>query len=161
MFRVTVPQVRYPDAVPLVAPTSTGGPLFLLVVSSIPTVVAVYIASTRYTNYKHHGSDILLSSAGGMLCAWLGFRLYHMPLSRGAGQTCKPRSADEAFGMGASNTKARVTNLRQETFTRVGESISAARNDVSSSGIGDRARHHGQSTATGNSDEVELRPYGQ
>lgn len=74
-------------------------PIHLFVFVFIPIGAAIYIASTRYTDYKHHGFDVLFSSIEGSLCAWFAFRWYHMPIRRGAGWAWGPRSNDRAFGI--------------------------------------------------------------
>ena len=162
-FRVTVPTMRYPDGGPAMTPPATGGPLYLLVTAAAPTVVAAYIGSTRYTDYKHFGSDVLLSSAGGALFAWLGFRWYHMPIARGGGQTCGARSAHGAFYVDSSEGKAGGAGAGPESFVRIGENSESGRwQNTSRPGTAARtAGHAHRAMGTGASDEVELRPYSQ
>lgn len=78
---------------------SAAPPIHLFVIVFIPIGAAIYIASTRYTDYKHHGFDVLFSSIEGAVCAWFSFRWYHMPIRRGAGWAWGPRSNDRAFGI--------------------------------------------------------------
>jgi hypothetical protein len=79
--------------------TSAAPPLYLLVFVFAPVIAAAYIASTRFTDYKHHGFDILFGAIEGALCAWFGFRMYHLPVRQGAGWAWGPRSARRAFGI--------------------------------------------------------------
>lgn len=74
-------------------------PLYLLVVVLIPTCGAIYIASTRFTDYKHAGFDVLFGSLEGLIAAWFAFRLYHLPVRRGAGWAWGPRHRSAAFGI--------------------------------------------------------------
>ena len=75
-------------------------PLYLLVIVLIPIGAAIYIASTRFTDNKHAGFDILFGSVEGIICAWFAFRLYHLPIRRGAGWAWGPRHRHAAFGFG-------------------------------------------------------------
>lgn len=75
-------------------------PLYLLVLVLTPVFGATYIASTRYTDGKHAGFDVLFGSLEGVICAWFAFRWYHLPLSRGSGWAWAPRDAHVAFGFG-------------------------------------------------------------
>lgn len=66
----------------------------------IPITVAIYISSTRYSDFRHHGFDILAGALIGIVCSWTSFRLYHLPIRRGAGWSWAPRSADKAWWIG-------------------------------------------------------------
>ena len=48
----------------------------------------------------HHGFDIIAGAILGIASAWLGFRWYHLPISRGGGWAWAPRTYDRAFGRG-------------------------------------------------------------
>lgn len=43
---------------------------------SIPMWVAIYIASTRWSDYRHHGFDVLFGSFEGIVCALIGWSWY-------------------------------------------------------------------------------------
>lgn len=43
---------------------------------SIPMWVAIYIASTRWSDYRHHGFDVLFGSFEGIACALIGWSWY-------------------------------------------------------------------------------------
>ena len=75
-------------------------PVYLLALAFIPVGTAIYISSTRYSDFKHHGFDIIIGSLMGFLLAWGSFRWYHIPIRRGAGWSWGPRSADKAWGVG-------------------------------------------------------------
>jgi len=75
-------------------------PQYLLAMAIIPIGAAVYISSTRFTNYRHHAFDILFGSFIGILSAYLGFRWYHTPIRRGAGWSWGPRSHERAWAIG-------------------------------------------------------------
>ncbi|KAK5115938.1 hypothetical protein LTR62_000394 [Meristemomyces frigidus] len=75
-------------------------PNYLIIIAFIPIAVAIYISSTRYAQYYHHGFDILSGAFIGILAAVFGFRWYHAPLSRGQGWAYGARSDERAFGVG-------------------------------------------------------------
>lgn len=74
-------------------------PLYLLTIVLIPIAAAIYIASTRFTDYKHTGFDVLFGSLEGIVAAWFAFRYYHPPIGRGAGWAWGPRHRSTAFGI--------------------------------------------------------------
>ncbi|KAF3764847.1 hypothetical protein M406DRAFT_43706 [Cryphonectria parasitica EP155] len=78
-------------------------PLYLLVLAVVPFFTAVFIASSRWFNFRHHGFDILFGFFIGTVCAFFAFRWYHLPVSRGAGWAWGPRSADKAFWAGVGS----------------------------------------------------------
>jgi membrane-associated phospholipid phosphatase len=75
-------------------------PLYLLVLAFVPLGTAFYISGTRYSDYKHHGFDILFGSILGFVFAWFGFRLYHLPIRQGAGWSWGTRTRNRAFYIG-------------------------------------------------------------
>ncbi|KAH8647001.1 phosphatidic acid phosphatase type 2/haloperoxidase [Tricladium varicosporioides] len=85
----------------LIRNQAAAPPLFLLVIIIVPIGAAIYIASTRYSDHKHGGFDVLFSSLEGVLCAWFSFRFYHLSIRRGSGWSWAPRSKDRAFGIGS------------------------------------------------------------
>lgn len=72
-------------------------PTYLIVFPLIPIGSAIYISSTRYSDFWHHGFDVLASAVLGLLTAWLGFRWYHMPIRNGGGWAWAPRSSKRAY----------------------------------------------------------------
>lgn len=87
----TITSIRHQSAAP---------PVYLLIPALIPIGAAVYISSTRYTDFRHHGFDILFGAILGFVLAWASFRLYHLPVTRGAGWSWGPRNPDKAWGVG-------------------------------------------------------------
>ncbi|KAI9681264.1 MAG: hypothetical protein M1817_002546 [Caeruleum heppii] len=75
-------------------------PTYLLVLILIPLGAAIFIASSRYSDYRHHGFDIISGVVLGLLTAWFAFRWYHLPIRRGAGWAWGPRSSERAFWVG-------------------------------------------------------------
>jgi hypothetical protein len=78
---------------------NAAAPLYLVALVLIPFGAAIYIASTRFSDGKHHGFDVIISSITGSICAYFAFRWYHLPITRGGGRSWAPRSADTAFGI--------------------------------------------------------------
>ena len=56
---------------------TTAAPALLLPLPYIPLGLAIFIAGTRYFDFRNHGFDVLAGSAVGTITAWFGFRLYH------------------------------------------------------------------------------------
>jgi hypothetical protein len=75
-------------------------PVYLLALPLVPIGTAVYITSTRYFQFHHHGVDLLAGTIIGIGTAWLSFRWYHAPVLRGAGWAWGPRTRDRAWGTG-------------------------------------------------------------
>lgn len=74
-------------------------PAYLLVIAFIPIGAAIYISSTRYSDFRHHGFDIIFGSLMGFALAWFSFRWYHLPIRQGAGWSWGARSRDRAFAV--------------------------------------------------------------
>lgn len=72
-------------------------PVYLLVIALVPISTAAFIAASRWFDYRHHGWDILFGSVLGLLFAWLGFRMYSLPIRRGGGWSWGARSPMFAF----------------------------------------------------------------
>ncbi|KAI4242970.1 MAG: hypothetical protein L6R42_010861 [Xanthoria sp. 1 TBL-2021] len=77
---------------------SAAPPVYLLLLPFIPICLAIYISSTRYSDFRHHGFDILFGSLMGAVLSWFSFRMYHLPIRRGGGWSWGPRSEGKAFG---------------------------------------------------------------
>ena len=58
----------------------TAAPVVLLPLPYISLGLAIFIAGTRYFDFRNHGFDVLTGSTVGMITAWFGFRLYHPPV---------------------------------------------------------------------------------
>jgi membrane-associated phospholipid phosphatase len=132
-------QVQLPsghnDAIIAARNQAAAPPVYLLVFAIIPFFASIYIASTRYSDFKHHGFDILFGYLIGTITAVFAFRYYHLPISQGAGWSWGPRSRDRSFwaGVGVGNYAGSngVNNLRF-TITDVedGTGRSAVSNDA-------------------------------
>ncbi|KAJ5667692.1 uncharacterized protein N7477_006262 [Penicillium maclennaniae] len=72
-------------------------PVLLMILAFVPTATACFIAASRWMNYRHHGFDVLFGSAIGIFFAYIGFRMYHLPIQRGAGWAWGPRGPRRAF----------------------------------------------------------------
>lgn len=75
-------------------------PAYLFILPLIPISVATYVASTRFSDFRHHGFDVLFGSLMGILSSSISFRMYHLPIRRGAGWSWGPRTVSRAFGVG-------------------------------------------------------------
>ncbi|KAB5536643.1 PAP2 superfamily-domain-containing protein [Coniochaeta sp. 2T2.1] len=78
-------------------------PLYLLLLCAIPFFGAIFIASSRWFDFRHHGFDILFGFFIGTVTAFFAFRYYHLPIGRGAGWAWGPRSRDKAFWAGVGS----------------------------------------------------------
>jgi hypothetical protein len=47
-----------------------------ILICGVPVMLAMYIATTRFSDFRHHGTDILCGSILGILSAFLGWRWY-------------------------------------------------------------------------------------
>jgi hypothetical protein len=114
-------------------------PVYLLVFVIIPWFASVYIASTRWSDFRHHGFDILFGYLIGTVSAIFAFRYYHLPLGQGAGWSWGPRSRDRAFwagiGVGSYVGSSDKTKEPPPLATRDIEAGGSAR-EVSSHDVG-------------------------
>ncbi|KAF7548024.1 hypothetical protein G7046_g8813 [Stylonectria norvegica] len=97
-------------------------PVYLLVITLIPFCLAVFIASSRWFDFRHHGFDILFGFIMGTITGIYSFRYYHLPIREGAGWAWGPRSEHRAFwaGVGVLGYAGEVDNpaelpLRHDT----------------------------------------------
>lgn len=75
-------------------------PTYLLILPLICISIPTYVASTRFSDFRHHGFDILFGSLMGTVISYMSFRMYHLPIRRGAGWSWGPRSETRAWGIG-------------------------------------------------------------
>ncbi|KAF2639867.1 PAP2 domain-containing protein [Massarina eburnea CBS 473.64] len=75
-------------------------PVYTLILVLVPIASAIYICSTRFTDFRHFGFDLLFGSFIGVTSAWFSFRWYHLPITRGAGWSWGPRSYQRSWGIG-------------------------------------------------------------
>jgi membrane-associated phospholipid phosphatase len=78
-------------------------PVYLLILTVLPFFLAIFVAGSRWSDYRHHGFDILFGFIIGTVTAWFSFRYYHLPISRGAGWAWGPRSPAKAFWAGVGS----------------------------------------------------------
>lgn len=102
---ITIPFLNYQNMdrnEQLVKPRKQAAapPTYLIVFPLISIGAAIYISSTRYSDFMHHGFDIISGALLGIVSAWLGFRWYHLPINRGGGWAWAPRSSDRSFSRG-------------------------------------------------------------
>lgn len=75
-------------------------PTYLLILPLICISIPAYVASTRFSDFRHHGFDIIFGSSMGIVISYISFRMYHLPIRRGAGWSWGPRSVSRAWGIG-------------------------------------------------------------
>lgn len=75
-------------------------PIYLLSIAFAPFCCSIWIAASRWYDFRHHGFDILFGYLMGVATAYYAFRLYHMPMRDGAGWAWGPRSDARAFWAG-------------------------------------------------------------
>ncbi|KAI5463034.1 PAP2 superfamily-domain-containing protein [Mariannaea sp. PMI_226] len=75
-------------------------PIYLLAITVLPFGVAIFIAGSRWHDYRHTGFDIMFGFAMGTITAIYAFRYYHLPIRVGAGWAWGPRSDERAFWAG-------------------------------------------------------------
>ena len=59
-------------------------PAYLFIFALVPVSVATYIASSRYSDFRHHGFDIIFGSLMGILFSWVStylFATYSYPIA--------------------------------------------------------------------------------
>ena len=71
-------------------------PIYLTFIALLPLTISTYVAGTRYSDFRHHGFDILFGSLMGFTFAVLSFRFYHSS----NGRTFGARSMTKAFWSG-------------------------------------------------------------
>ena len=71
--------------------SATAPPAYQLPLPYVPLGLAIFIAGTRYFDFRNHGFDVLAGSAVGTITAWFGFRLYHPPLASHSREPWGPR----------------------------------------------------------------------
>ena len=74
-------------------------PTYLFILPLITISIPLYVSSTRFSDFRHHGFDIIFGSLMGIVISYISFRMYHLPIRRGAGWSWGPRSASRAFGI--------------------------------------------------------------
>lgn len=85
---------------PSVRSRAAAPPTYLVVCPLFAIGLATYISLTRYSDFWHHGFDVIVGAILGTATAWLGFYWYHLPTQYGGGWAWAPRNAARAFGHG-------------------------------------------------------------
>ncbi|CZT01591.1 related to diacylglycerol pyrophosphate phosphatase [Rhynchosporium agropyri] len=109
---------------------AAGPPVYLLVITVLPFFASIYIASTRYSDFRHHGFDIMFGYLIGTVTSIFAFRYYHLPINQGAGWSWGPRSRDRSFwaGVGVGNyVGSRERTPSPEIFERTNSDMEAGR----------------------------------
>ena len=108
-------------------PRVASPPTYLLVFAFIPIGAAIYITSTRFSDFRHHGFDLIVGSLIGFLAAWGSFRWFHEPVRRGSGRSWGARGEKSAWigsrvqgetEWGREEVKMRSEELRREERER-------------------------------------------
>lgn len=99
-------------AVAAVRRQAASPPLYLLGLCVLPTFGAVFIAGSRWFDFRHHGFDILFGFLIGTATAIFAFRYYHLPIAQGAGWAWGPRSRDKAFWAGIGSFSYATDRMR-------------------------------------------------
>jgi membrane-associated phospholipid phosphatase len=115
---LSAPNYNESDAVVPIRYQSAAPPVYTLVLILTPVGTAIYVASTRFTDFRHFGFDLLFGSLIGITTAWFSFRWYHLPITRGAGWAWGPRSYQRAWGIGVGVG----SYVGTEGWSRVGKS---------------------------------------
>jgi hypothetical protein len=94
----------------------------------VPFFASVFIAGSRWWDFRHHGFDIMFGYLIGIITSVFAFRYYHLPISNGAGWAWGPRSHDKAFWAGVGSFSYATDHFRgqyhrggdeEEGFARV------------------------------------------
>ena len=78
-------------------------PAYLFVLPLVPIAAAIYIAGTRFSDFRHHGFDIIFGALLGSLFSFISFHMYHLPVGRGGGWSWGPRDPSKAWGIGVGS----------------------------------------------------------
>ncbi len=103
---------RHNQTVSAVRRQAAAPPIYLLCIAVIPFFGSIYIAGSRWWDFRHHGFDILFGYLIGTIAAFFSFRYYHLPISSGAGWSWGPRSHDKAFWAGVGSFSYATDRLR-------------------------------------------------
>ncbi|KAG6037508.1 hypothetical protein E4U41_005053 [Claviceps citrina] len=91
---------RYGSRLQSLRRQAAAPPVYLLAITLAPFCLAIFIAASRWFDFRHHGFDILFGFLIGIITAIYSFRYYHLPIMAGAGWAWGPRSDDRAFWAG-------------------------------------------------------------
>lgn len=77
--------------------SSATPPAYLVPSLYVSLGLAIFLAGTRYFDFRNHGFDVLAGSAVFTMTAWFGFRLYHPRLASHLRESCEPRNDQSVF----------------------------------------------------------------
>lgn len=103
---------RHNQTVSAVRRQAAAPPIYLLCIAVVPFFGSIFIAGSRWWDFRHHGFDILFGYLIGTIAAFFAFRYYHLPISSGAGWAWGPRSQDKAFWAGVGSFSYATDHLR-------------------------------------------------
>ncbi|KAI0100667.1 acid phosphatase/Vanadium-dependent haloperoxidase [Nemania sp. FL0031] len=135
-------------AVAAVRRQAAAPPVYLLLLAVLPFFLAVFIASSRWFDFRHHGFDILFGFLIGTINAFFAFRYYHMPIRAGGGWAWGPRSRDKAFWAGLGSWSY-ASDKRHWLRSDGGEEVPRARmmgHDIELGGLRERGVSQGINT---------------
>ena len=89
----------------------SASPVWLVVIVLVPCAVALYVCSSRYSDFHHAGFDIISGSAIGILFAWGCFRNYHLSIGLQLGSTWAARGDENVFLPNLSARHDRLTRI--------------------------------------------------
>lgn len=102
-------------------------PIYLFAICFLPTAASLYIAASRYPDFKHAGFDIMSGYLIGLVNAFWAFRYYHLPIARGAGWSWGPRSASRSWwagvGVGSYVGDEEGDRKRRDEEAQMGEAV--------------------------------------
>lgn len=105
---------RHNQTVSAVRRQAAAPPLYLLCLAIVPFGASVFIAGSRWWDFRHHAFDILFGYFIGVVTSIFAFRYYHLPISSGAGWAWGPRSHDKAFWAGIGSFSYATDHVRGE-----------------------------------------------
>lgn len=143
---LTNPGFAENDAVVPIRYQSAAPPVYTLALVLTPVGTAIYVASTRFTDFRHFGFDLLFGSLIGITTSWFSFRWYHLPITRGAGWAWGPRSYERAWGIGVGVG----SYVGTEGWSRKGKSETQRRNGGDLNG----GHQHGYATEATSQDGI-------
>lgn len=118
-------------------------PIYLLVIALCPFFLSIFISSTRWFDFRHHGFDILFGYFIGLVVSIFSFRYYHLPISSGAGWAWAPRSPDRAFWAGVGNSSYATHNSSYSRAPDEEEAIEMVEPRERNEGLRSRENTHG------------------
>ncbi|KAK4105995.1 PAP2-domain-containing protein [Parathielavia hyrcaniae] len=103
---------RQNQTVSAVRRQAAAPPLYLLTLAVAPFFASIFIAGSRWWDFRHHGFDIFFGYLIGAVSSFFAFRYYHLPISSGAGWAWGPRSHDKAFWAGVGSFSYATDHVR-------------------------------------------------